>query len=135
MAEPLNLPQVHRETGNLGLTDEEQLVYACKQKAAIFTHDTDFLRIAAIQSHVIRQAVYAMDGNLKRVNERHIEAIKRVAMGERPQARFCLANRSVIKRTYGRLTVSKSEPKEKEGYCYVLDRMGSFEMDALDATI
>ena len=36
-----------RDTGNLGLTDEEQLVYAGKEKAAVFTHDPDFLRIAA----------------------------------------------------------------------------------------
>lgn len=36
-----------RDRGNLGLTDEEQLVYAGKEKAAILTHDTDFLRIAA----------------------------------------------------------------------------------------
>jgi predicted nuclease of predicted toxin-antitoxin system len=35
-----------RNTGNLGLTDEEQLVYAGKEKAAVFTHDPDFLRIA-----------------------------------------------------------------------------------------
>jgi len=36
-----------RDTGRLGLTDEEQLLFAEKEKAAIFTHDTDFLRIAA----------------------------------------------------------------------------------------
>jgi len=36
-----------KDTGNLGLTDEEQVVYAGGEKAAIFTHDTDFLRIAA----------------------------------------------------------------------------------------
>ena len=36
-----------RDKGNLGLTDEEQLVYAGNQEAAVFTHDTDFLRIAA----------------------------------------------------------------------------------------
>lgn len=35
-----------RDTGNLGLADEEQLIYASKEKAAIFSHDTDFLRIA-----------------------------------------------------------------------------------------
>ena len=34
-------------TGNLGLTDEEQLTYARNHKAAIFTHDADFLRVAA----------------------------------------------------------------------------------------
>jgi len=36
-----------RDTGNLGLTDEEQLIYAGKEKVTIFTHDTDFLQIAA----------------------------------------------------------------------------------------
>ena len=36
-----------RDTGNLGFTDEEQLIYAKKEKATVFTHDTDFLRIAA----------------------------------------------------------------------------------------
>ena len=36
-----------RDAGNLGLTDEEQLIYADKEKVAIFTHDTDFLQIAA----------------------------------------------------------------------------------------
>lgn len=36
-----------RDTGKLGLSDEEQLVYAGNKKAAVFTHDTDFLKIGA----------------------------------------------------------------------------------------
>ena len=36
-----------RDVGNLGLTDEEQLIYASEEKVTIFTHDTDFLQIAA----------------------------------------------------------------------------------------
>ena len=36
-----------RDTGNLGLTDEQQLTYAVKEKVTIFTHDTDFLQITA----------------------------------------------------------------------------------------
>lgn len=36
-----------RERGKLGLTDEEQLIFAREEKATIFTHDADFLRIAA----------------------------------------------------------------------------------------
>ncbi len=35
-----------RDAGNLGLSDEEQLIYAGKEKATIFTHDTDFIQIA-----------------------------------------------------------------------------------------
>lgn len=36
-----------RDCDKLGLTDEEQLIFAREENAAIFTHDTDFLRIAA----------------------------------------------------------------------------------------
>jgi len=35
-----------RDASKLGMSDEEQLNYACQQKAVIFTHDADFLKIA-----------------------------------------------------------------------------------------
>jgi len=35
-----------RDCEKLGLTDEEQLTFASHEVATIFTHDTDFLRIA-----------------------------------------------------------------------------------------
>jgi predicted nuclease of predicted toxin-antitoxin system len=35
-----------RDSGNLGLTDYEQLSYACQKQAIIFTNDADFLRAA-----------------------------------------------------------------------------------------
>jgi len=35
-----------RDFGNLGLTDDEQLSYACQEQSIIFTHDVDFLRTA-----------------------------------------------------------------------------------------
>ena len=36
-----------RDGDKLGLTDEEQIIFASKENATIFTHDTDFLQIAA----------------------------------------------------------------------------------------
>ena len=41
--------EVHtaRDTSNLGLSDEEQLEYARKNEFVIFTHDIDFLKLAA----------------------------------------------------------------------------------------
>jgi predicted nuclease of predicted toxin-antitoxin system len=36
-----------RDMGNLGLTDQEQLIFANNQEAVVFSHDTDFLQIAA----------------------------------------------------------------------------------------
>lgn len=36
-----------RDAGNLGLSDEEQLKYASRERAVIFTHDEDFLRLVS----------------------------------------------------------------------------------------
>lgn len=47
------------EAGNAGLTDEEQLAYAYKEQAAIFTHDDDFLRLAAEGEREHYGVVYA----------------------------------------------------------------------------
>lgn len=39
------------DTGKLGLTDDEQIKVAIENKAVIFTHDVDFLRIASKRVH------------------------------------------------------------------------------------
>ncbi len=35
-----------RDAGKLGLSDEEQLRYAGRERAVVLTHDADFLRVA-----------------------------------------------------------------------------------------
>ncbi|MFQ5865280.1 MAG: DUF5615 family PIN-like protein [bacterium] len=35
-----------RDAGNLGVSDQEQLQYSSREKAIVFTHDDDFLRLA-----------------------------------------------------------------------------------------
>lgn len=40
-----------RDSGNLGLTDAEQLRYAVKNVLVIVTHDDDFLNLAAKKTH------------------------------------------------------------------------------------
>jgi len=35
-----------RDAGNLGLTDEQQLIYASENELPLFTHDADFLKLA-----------------------------------------------------------------------------------------
>lgn len=51
VAEGLKRRGVHalsaKDTGNLGLTDKEQLQYATEEEATIFTHDDDFLSLVA----------------------------------------------------------------------------------------
>ena len=41
-----------KDTGKLGLTDEQQIEVATKNQAIIFTHDVDFLRIALHKQHL-----------------------------------------------------------------------------------
>jgi uncharacterized protein (DUF433 family)/predicted nuclease of predicted toxin-antitoxin system len=41
-----------RDLGKLGLTDEEQLETAIQNKAVIFTHDADFIKIALSRTHL-----------------------------------------------------------------------------------
>lgn len=36
-----------RDVENYGMTDEQQLDYACKEGFVIFTHDDDFLKLSA----------------------------------------------------------------------------------------
>ena len=36
-----------RDAGRLGLSDEEQLEYASRRQAVLFTHDDDFLKLAS----------------------------------------------------------------------------------------
>lgn len=40
-----------KDLGKLGITDEEQLKTAIQIEAVIFTHDTDFLRMAIDKEH------------------------------------------------------------------------------------
>jgi predicted nuclease of predicted toxin-antitoxin system len=40
-----------KELGKLGMTDEEQLEIAIRKRAVIFTHDTDFIKIAMNRNH------------------------------------------------------------------------------------
>ena len=40
-----------RDAGKLGLSDEEQLEFAMRNRAVIFTHDVDFLRMALDREH------------------------------------------------------------------------------------
>jgi len=40
-----------KDMGKLGLTDEEQIEVATRNRAVIFTHDVDFLRVATEKEH------------------------------------------------------------------------------------
>jgi predicted nuclease of predicted toxin-antitoxin system len=53
-----------RDAGNLGLTDEEQLEYAIREQAIIFTHDDDFLAMVAQGQHEHFGVIYVHQQDL-----------------------------------------------------------------------
>jgi hypothetical protein len=56
-----------RDSGRLGASDEEQLTYACQQRAVLFTHDHDFLEIAGHWMETEREhwgVIYASQGRV-----------------------------------------------------------------------
>lgn len=93
---------------------------------------------AAFQSQVIRQIIKRVQGGLRRISVRHIEAIKGLVQG-RPQASLDLPHKVLVKKTYETLTFGKNEgkqdAKEIKGFQYVLEGPGVFDLDAIACTV
>ena len=93
---------------------------------------------AALQNQVIRQLIKRVQGGLRRINVRHIEAIKGLVQG-RPQASLDLPNNVFVKKTYNTLIFGKTREKQDlkgiKGFQYVLDGPGVFNLDAISCTV
>jgi len=89
----------------------------------------------ALKARVIRQALRRAGGNLRRVGFRHVEAINRVAAGERPQARVDLPNGVTARRVYDNLVFSKKDAEVAQGFCYSLGGPGESYLESLECTI
>lgn len=94
--------------------------------------------VAALQNQVIRQIIKRVEGGLRRISVRHIEAIKRLMQG-RPQASLDLPHSVLVKRTYETLTFGKNEGEQNakgiKGFQYVLEGPGVFDLDAISCTV
>jgi len=88
-----------------------------------------------LKSRVIRYALKMTGGSLRRVSLRHVEAINQMAMGEKPQARVNLPNGIMAKKVYDRLLFTGIKHTPSEGFCYLLDGPGQFDLTALERTI
>ncbi|MBW2708761.1 MAG: tRNA lysidine(34) synthetase TilS [Deltaproteobacteria bacterium] len=93
---------------------------------------------AALQNQIIRQIIKHVQGGLRRISLRHIEAIKGLIQG-RPQASLDLPHSVWVKKTYDTLAFGKNEGKqdtqEIEGFQYVLEGPGVFDLDAISCTV
>lgn len=91
----------------------------------------------ALQNQVLRQIIKRVQGGLRRISLRHIEAIKGLLKG-RPQAALDLPNNVFVKKTYEILIFGKNRekqtPKKTKRFQYVLDGPGVFNLDAIACT-
>jgi len=89
----------------------------------------------ALRSRIIRYAIKKIGGSLRRIGMRHIEAVDRLAMAHRPQARINLPNGLIAKRRYDKLVFSRNEESVSGAFSYVLDGPGTFHLEELKCTV
>ncbi|MBW1735029.1 MAG: tRNA lysidine(34) synthetase TilS [Deltaproteobacteria bacterium] len=82
-----------------------------------------------LKNHVIRHALRRGGRGLRRITMRHMDGIRGIAEGKRPQAEMTLPNGGLVKRVYGELMFSRSSLPPPEGFCHILERPGTFYLD------
>jgi len=89
----------------------------------------------ALKNRVIRYAVRETGGSLRRISLRHIEAVRRLAESEKPQATANLPYHINVRKDYDTLVFGLVKNTEAQGFCCFLDGPGTFHLDALGCTI
>ncbi|MCP4682412.1 MAG: tRNA lysidine(34) synthetase TilS [Desulfobacterales bacterium] len=84
----------------------------------------------ALKDRVIRQALNATGGTLRRISSRHIDAVNQMAMGSKPQALVNLPNGLIAKRVYDKLVFSVPGDRQSDSLNYSLDGPGTFHPEA-----
>ena len=89
-----------------------------------------------LEGRVIRHAL-KMTGssNLRRISLRHVEDIRRMAMGKKPQAQVNLPNNLHAKRVYDKLVFSMGKDMGSKGFSYLLEGPGTFYLEALGSRV
>ena len=92
----------------------------------------------AFQNQLIRQIIKRLQGGLRRVSLRHIEAIKGLTKGK-PQATLNLPDGVLVEKSYETLLFTKNgdtlENQENNVFHHILDAPGVFNLDAISCTV
>jgi tRNA(Ile)-lysidine synthase len=89
----------------------------------------------AISRHVVRQALLAAGGTLRRVSLVHIEAVEHMADGEKPQTSLTLPNGVWAIRRYGILHFTTGKPGDPADYSQRIDGPGQWRVKGLGVVI
>lgn len=84
-----------------------------------------------LRNRIIRCILRITGEGLRRVSLRHIEAVNHAAMEGKAQSVLSLPNNIVVKKVYERLVFSVMKQTGPKAFCCVIDRPGTFHLDAI----
>jgi tRNA(Ile)-lysidine synthase len=90
----------------------------------------------ALRNRILRSAIETVAGNLRKISLRHIEAIERIANGNRPNAMTSLPNGLVAERNYDSFVImSSNSSMEYKQLSWPVNGPGTFRFEALACEI
>jgi tRNA(Ile)-lysidine synthase len=89
----------------------------------------------ALRRRAGRQLIVRVKKDLRRITWDHIEAIRKLAESEKPQAVLSLPGRIQVRRTYDRLSFREKPKKERESFSYPLDGPGPYRIKEIGRTL
>jgi tRNA(Ile)-lysidine synthase len=88
----------------------------------------------SLRHRVTRELIARVGGTLRRVNRRHLEAVRQVASGKRPQGEVHLPGTMIVRKVYDQLVFSKAAPTQAVGDCPI-EGPGTYELEAWGGVI
>jgi tRNA(Ile)-lysidine synthase len=89
----------------------------------------------ALRRRAGRRLIVRVKKDLRRITWDHIEAIRKLAESEKPQAVLSLPGRIQVRRTYDRLNFREKPKKERESFSYPLDGPGPYRIKEIGRTL
>lgn len=88
-----------------------------------------------IKNRVIRESLQMKAGTLYRISRRHIDAIRRLTLVQRPQGQLHLPYNVVVRRVYDRLLIGAERDKGNTDFSYVLPGPGAYAVPAIGGSV
>jgi tRNA(Ile)-lysidine synthase len=89
----------------------------------------------ALRRRAARQLIGRVKKDLRRITWDHLEAIRKLAEGEKPQAVLSLPGRIQVRRTYDRLSFHEEPKKGREPFSYELNGPGPYRIKEIGRTL
>jgi tRNA(Ile)-lysidine synthase len=86
----------------------------------------------ALRRRVLRNVIGKVKKDLRRISWDHVEAIRRLAQAEKPQAALNIPGRLTVRRTYDHLIFSTLVNRRPRPFHYPLDGAGTYDLNEID---